>query len=83
MKLLKQHTPSTKGNDMNAADQKLQDSLAQLSTAALVEIAELFATSTTPEGSVMSSRANRQLAKRMSEEEFDAHMDRLETLIFA
>ncbi len=67
---------------MNAADQKLQSELAQLSSAALIEIAELFAPITTPEGAVMSSRANRELAKRMSEEEFDAHMDRLDTLIF-
>ena len=68
---------------MNAADDKLHAELAKLSTAALVEIAELFAASTTAEASVMSSRANRHLAKRMTLEEFSAHMDRLEALATA
>jgi hypothetical protein len=65
---------------MTASD-KLNARLASLTTEQLVEISLRLTLDTSDEAIIVCNRAERELAKRMTDAEFGAHMDACEALL--
>jgi hypothetical protein len=65
------------------ASEKLNAKLAALTTDQLLEISLRLTLATDVESMIVCNRAERELAKRMTEAEFVAHMEVCETLLDA
>jgi hypothetical protein len=70
-------------DDMTTADAKLTARLASLTTEQLLEIGLRLNLATTTEEAIVCNRVDRELEKRLTDEEFAAHLEACEAMLDA